>query len=61
MEIKIRTEDDNGNVLFDGVLSQKEVEFCLAIGVNYLLAKGATPFIKDEDDANIADGSDTIQ
>lgn len=60
MEIVVKTEDENGNVVFEGTLKKNEVEFCLNVGVNYLLAQGAFPFIKD-DEATEAPSTDTVQ
>lgn len=64
MEIEIKTEDSDGNVIFEGTLKKNEVEFCLAVGINYLLAQGASPFIKDQDDAEesmIGPSTDQVQ
>jgi hypothetical protein len=60
MEIVVKTEDADGNVTFEGVLKKNEVEFCLNVGINFLLAQGAFPFIKD-DEADEAPSTDTLQ
>lgn len=59
MEIFVKTEDEAGNVTFEGTLKKNEVEFCLNVGINFLLAQGASPFIKD-DAADEAPSTDTL-
>ena len=60
MEIHIKTEDENGQIIFEGTLSSEEHDFVLNVGLSYLLAKGATPFMK-KDESSLAEGPDTIQ
>ena len=61
MEINVKTEDESGNVVFEGTLSKREVDFVLNVGINFLMANGATPFIRDDDEAIEAPGTDTVQ
>lgn len=62
MEIRVKTINEDGSVLFDGMLNQKEVQFVLEVGVNFLLANGAQPFLEDDDEDTIeAPGSETVQ
>jgi hypothetical protein len=64
LEIKVQTLNEDGSILFDGVLRQHEVQFVLEVGVNFLLANGASPFIQDEDEAEenmVGPGSETFQ
>lgn len=65
MEIKVKTHNEDGSISFEGVLRQHEIEFVLEVGVNFLMANGATPFIQDEDEeideVMIAPGSDELQ
>ena len=37
-------ETPQGTVKFEGELEQKELDFVLKIGLNYLLTQGAIPF-----------------
>lgn len=60
MEIFVKQEDNDGNVVFEGVLKKKEVTFVLNIGLNYLLSIGATPFIEGEDEEDEADGGGSM-
>lgn len=62
----MKARDAEGNVLFDGKLTSKELDFVVNIGVNYLLAKGVSPWLLDkseegDDDSMAAPGSDSIQ
>lgn len=50
MEIRVKTLNEDGSINFEGVLRQHEIEFVLEIGVNFLMANGATPFIQDDDE-----------
>jgi hypothetical protein len=50
VEIKVTTLNPDGSIHFEGVLRQHEVSFVLEVGVNFLLANGASPFIQDEDE-----------
>lgn len=61
MELAIKTEDANGNVILEGTLSAKELDFVVNIGINYLLANGASPFFKKEPPETVAPSTDTIQ
>lgn len=64
MEVKVRTENPDGSVAFEGTLKPVEIDFVLNIGLNYLMSIGATPFLKDEEsssDANEVAGPDTVQ
>lgn len=60
MQIEVQTKDQDGNIVFQGTLTQREVQFVLNIGVNFLLANGASPFLPDTV-ADAAPGSDQIQ
>ncbi len=64
MEVKVQSEDGDGNIIFEGTLKKREVDFVLNVGINYLLAQGATPFIKDIDDVEenmIGPSTDVVQ
>lgn len=65
MEIKVKTLNEDGSIFFEGTLRQHEVQFVLEVGVNFLLANGASPFIQDEDEeideVMIAPGTTTHQ
>ena len=64
MDVEVQTEDSDGNIIFKGTLKKHEVDFVLNVGINFLLAQGASPFIKDEDDVEdtmIGPGSDQVQ
>lgn len=65
MEIKVKTLNEDGSINFEGILRQHEIDFVLEVGVNFLLANGASPFIQDEDedldDTMVAPGSDNLQ
>lgn len=57
MQIQVKTLNPDGSVAFEGTLQQHEVQFVLEVGVNFLLANGASPFIEDdEDDDEEGDG-----
>ena len=53
MKIKVQTEDKDGNITFDGILNQQEVDFVLNIGINYILANGAMPFFNGRGDEEV--------
>jgi hypothetical protein len=64
MEIAVKTLNEDGSILFEGVLRQHEVQFVLEVGVNFLLMNGASPFIQDEDESEknmIGPGTETVQ
>lgn len=70
MQIQVKTLNPDGSIAFDGILKQQEVQFVLEVGVNFLMANGATPFIEDEDEDEDEDnaeygitvkGTETIQ
>jgi len=64
MQIQVKTEDANGNVTFDGVLNQKEVELVLNVGINFLMANGAMPLFTGKDDEElgiVSPATDTVQ
>jgi hypothetical protein len=64
MEIAVKTLEEDGSILFEGVLRQHEVQFVLEVGVNFLLMNGASPFIQDEDESEenmIGPGTETVQ
>lgn len=50
MEIRVKTLNEDGSILFDGILRKHEIDFVLEVGVNFLLVNGATPYIQDEDE-----------
>lgn len=64
MEIAVKTLNEDGSILFEGVLRQHEVQFVLEVGVNFLLMNGASPFIQDDDETEenmIGPGTDVVQ
>jgi len=61
MQIEVQTEDENGNIVFQGTLSKREVDFCLNVGINFLMANGASPFIRDDEEAIEAPSTNTVQ
>jgi hypothetical protein len=65
MEITVKTLNEDGSIFFEGTLRQHEVQFVLEVGVNFLLANGASPFIQDDDEeideVMTAPGSDSLQ
>lgn len=65
MEIQVKTLNEDGSINFEGILRQHEVQFVLEVGVNFLLANGASPFIQDEDEeideAMLGPASETVQ
>lgn len=54
MQIKVKTEDQNGNIIFDGVLNKQEIDLVLNIGINFLLANGALELLTDKDAFELA-------
>lgn len=46
MLIEITTKNSNGSVLFNGSLTQDELNFILNVGVNAMLNAGHLPFKK---------------
>jgi len=52
-------ETPNGTVKFEGELEQKELDFVIKIGLNFLLQNGAIPFTASKDVTE--DQKDTIQ
>jgi hypothetical protein len=64
VEIQVKTLNEDGSILFEGVLRQHEVQFVLEVGVNFLLMNGASPFVQDEDESEenmIGPGTETVQ
>lgn len=61
MELQVKTEDAEGNIVFEGTLSPKEHDFVITVGINYLLSKGASPFFEKREDVTEVDGTDTVQ
>ena len=65
MEIQVKTLNEDGSINFEGTLRQHEVQFVLEVGVNFLLANGASPFIQDDDEeideTMIGPGSENLQ
>jgi hypothetical protein len=64
MDLEVQTEDDEGNIVFKGTLKKHEVDFVLNVGINFLLANGASPFIKDDtdvEDTMVGPGTDIVQ
>jgi hypothetical protein len=49
MEIKVVTYNDDGSISFEGKLSQGQVTFILQVGINFLLANGATDFLGEDE------------
>jgi hypothetical protein len=63
MEIRVKTLNEDGSINFEGTLRQNEVQFVLEIGVNFLLANGASPFMEEDeeqDESFVAPGTDTL-
>jgi hypothetical protein len=64
MQIEVTSKDEDGNVVFNGKLNKKEVEFVLNVGVNFLMANGALPLFtgkSDEELGMIAPSTSTAQ
>jgi hypothetical protein len=64
MQIKVQTEDADGNVTFNGTLNKQEVELVLNVGINFLMANGAMPLFtgkEDEELGIVSPSSDTVQ
>lgn len=61
MHIKQSVETENGTVLFEGELSEKEISFLLEFAINHLLMRGALPFVSSKDMASISPTTDTEQ
>lgn len=63
MELQIKTQDDKGNIILEGTLSDKELDFVVNVGINFLLANGASPFFKNKEstETTIAPSTETIQ
>lgn len=61
MQIKVKTEDVDGNITFDGTLNQQEVELVLNVGINFLLANGAMPLFTGKTDEELGIVSPTTE
>lgn len=64
MEVEVKTLNEDGSIRFEGTLREREVSFVLEVGINFLLANGASPFIQDEDevgDTMVGPSTDTAQ
>lgn len=53
MQIYVKTEDEDGNVTFEGKLNRQEVELVLNVGINFLMANGAMPLFTGKEDAEL--------
>ena len=51
MEFQIEAKNEDGSVAFSGTLNQIEAQFVLNVGINYLMAMGAFPYL----DKNVAE------
>jgi hypothetical protein len=51
MEIEVKALNEDGSIAFQGVLRQKEVNFVMGVGINFLLANGAAEFLEEHADA----------
>lgn len=49
MRLKSVIETPEGNVQFEGELSNEQVQFLLEVGLNVVLANGATPFATENE------------
>lgn len=50
MKFNIESKDEQGNIIFSGILNKTEAEFVLNIGVNFLMARGAMPLFTGHDE-----------
>lgn len=48
MQIKHSVEQENGTYVYQASLTGKELELVVEVGINYLLAQGAFPFVSEE-------------
>lgn len=60
MELEVKTLKEDGSIVFEGVLGRKELTFVIGVGLNVILASGASPFVAD-DEADIAPSTTTKQ
>jgi len=60
MKFEITSKDEQGNVVFAGTFNQQEASFILEVGVSYLLANGALPFLAEEP-VSISPSTNTVQ
>lgn len=63
MKIKRLVETENGEVEFEANLNADEVSFIMELGINILMAKGATLFSinTEEEPKLISEGTTTVQ
>lgn len=56
MQIECKAKDEEGNIIFEGMLNRKEVSFLLQYSINDLMAAGVLFNLDepDEDDDNPA-------
>lgn len=48
MLVSKSVETENGTIKFEGELEQRELDFVLKVGLNYLLMQGAFPALKEQ-------------
>lgn len=62
MIIEVEARDKDDNITFAGKLNKQELSFVLNVGINYLMAHGAMPLFKGEnEDVNIPPSTSTPQ
>ena len=54
-------ETPQGTVKFEGELEQKELDFVLKVGLNFLMQQGAIPFTVVKGMENVQPTKDTLQ
>lgn len=54
MKIEVKTEDAEGNILFQGTLNKLEVQTVLEVGINFLLANGIMPLFSGKENNEAA-------
>lgn len=52
MYVKKLVKTEQGEVLFEGTLSQEEHEIVVAIGLNQLFEQGCIPFTQDDNEVD---------
>jgi hypothetical protein len=52
MKVKIKAQDDEGNIVIEGVLNEAEMNYLLQFGVNGLMAMGAQFVLEEADEDN---------
>ena len=57
MHIDARAKDEEGNIIFEGKLNQREVSFLMEYAINDLLMAGVQFHLQEPDNEEGADGS----